>query len=83
MHCFHENWVIKNAFSLKKGRIGLEKPETLVLIVTSSVIDKKLEIYKNLEIELEIDRNLENKLKIYSYFKQGCIAANSLVEVDN
>ena len=60
MHCFHENWVIKNAFSLKKGRIGLEKPETLVLIVTSSVIDKKLEIYKNLEIELEIDRNLEN-----------------------
>ena len=35
----------------------------LTLILTSSTIDKKLEIYKNLEIKLEIDKNLENKLK--------------------
>ena len=34
-------------------------------IVTSSTIDKKLEIYKNLEIELEIDKNLEIELEIY------------------
>ena len=40
-----------------------------VLILSSSTIDKKLEIYKNLEIELEIYKNLENKLEIYSYFK--------------
>ena len=35
------------------------------LIVTSSTITKKLEIYKNLEIELEIDKNLEIELEIY------------------
>ena len=35
------------------------------LILTSSTIDKKLEIYKNLEIELEIDKNLEIELEIY------------------
>ena len=36
------------------------------LIVTSSVIDKKLEIdKKNLEIKLEIYKNLEIKLEIY------------------
>ena len=50
-----------------------------VLIVTSSAINKKLEIdkklenkleiYKNLEIKLEIYKNLEIKLEIYSYFK--------------
>ena len=43
----------------------------LVLIVTSSAIDKKLEIkpeiYKNLEIKLEIYKILENKLEINSY----------------
>ena len=50
------------------------------LIVTSSAINKKLEIDKNLENELEIykileikleicKKNLENKLEIYSYFK--------------
>ena len=45
--------------------------------MTSSAIDKKLEInkknhleiYKNLETKLKIYKNLENKLKIYSYFK--------------
>ena len=38
--------------------------------MTSSVIDKKLEIdKKNLEIKLEIYKNLENKLEICSYFK--------------
>ena len=35
------------------------------VILTSSTIDKKLEIYKNLEIELEIDKNLEIELEIY------------------
>ena len=35
------------------------------LIVTSSVIDKKLEIYKNLEIKLKICKNHEIKLEIY------------------
>ena len=41
-----------------------------MLIVTSSAIDKKLEIYKNLENKLEIyKKNLEIKLEIYSYFK--------------
>ena len=33
--------------------------------MTSWSIDKKLEIYKNLEIELEIDKNLEIELEIY------------------
>ena len=43
--------------------------------MTSSTIDKKLEIYtkleihKNLEIKLEIYKNLENELEIYSYIK--------------
>ena len=38
--------------------------------MTSSAIDKKLEIYKkNFIIKLEIYKNLENKLEIYSYFK--------------
>ena len=48
--------------------------------MTSSAINKKLEIDKNLENELEIykileikleicKKNLENKLEIYSYFK--------------
>ena len=41
----------------------------LILILTSSTIDKKLEIYTKLEIELEIYKNLEIKLEIYSYFK--------------
>ena len=51
----------------------------IYIIVTSSAINKKLEIdkklenkleiYKNLEIKLEIYKNLENKLEIYSYFK--------------
>ena len=43
--------------------------------MTSSVIDKKLEIDQKLEIKLEIYKNLEiykknlkNKLEIYSYF---------------
>ena len=35
------------------------------LIVTSSAIDKKLEIDKNLENNLEIDKNLDIKLEIY------------------
>ena len=50
------------------------------LILTSSVIDKKLEIdknnskfnskfTKNLEIKLQIYKNLEIKLEIYNYFK--------------
>ena len=38
---------------------------TTYVILTSSTIDKKLEIYKNLEIELEIDKNLEIELEIY------------------
>ena len=38
---------------------------SLKLIVTSSAINKKLEIYKNLEIRLEIYKNLEIKLEIY------------------
>ena len=43
---------------------------TFISIVTSSDIDKKLEIYKNLENKLEIyKKNLEIKLEIYSYFK--------------
>ena len=37
----------------------------LVLIVTSSAIDKKIESYKNLESKLKIYKNLENKLEIY------------------
>ena len=32
-------------------------------------LENKLEIYKNLEIKLEIYKNLEIKLEIYSYFK--------------
>ena len=36
----------------------------LVLILTSSTIDKKLEIYTKLEIELEIYKNLEYELEI-------------------
>ena len=39
-----------------------------ILIVTSSTIDKKLEIYKNLEIELEIYKNLENFKSIFEFF---------------
>ena len=42
----------------------METIET-VLIVTSSAIDKKLEIDKNLENKLEIYKNLEIKLEIY------------------
>ena len=48
------------------------------LILTSSTIDKKLEIYikleieleiyKNLEYELEIDKNLENFESIFEFF---------------
>ena len=34
------------------------------LILTSSTIDKKLEIYTKLEIELEIYKNLEYELEI-------------------
>ena len=34
------------------------------LILTSSTIDKKLEIYKYLENKLGIDKKLENELKI-------------------
>ena len=34
------------------------------LILTSSTIDKKLEIYTKLEIELEINKNLEYELEI-------------------
>ena len=82
MHCFHENWVIKNAFSLKKGRIGLEKPETLVLIVTSSVIDKKLEIYKNLEIDTktfsEIDRNFRVFFVNFEFIFEVFLSISSL-----
>ena len=36
----------------------------LILILTSSTIDKKLEIYTKLEIELEIYKNLEYELEI-------------------
>ena len=44
--------------------------------MTSSAIDKKLEIYKkNLEIKLEIYKNLEikleNKLEIFEFFVSG------------
>ena len=40
------------------------------VILTSSAINKKLEIdKKNLENKLEIYKNLEIKLEIYSYFK--------------
>ena len=42
-----------------------EKSGCSLLILTSSTIDKKLKIYKNLEIELEIDKNLEIELEIY------------------
>ena len=53
---------------------------SIVVILTSSAINKKLEIDKkklenklkidkNLEIKLENYKNLENKLEIYSYFK--------------
>ena len=48
------------------------------VILTSSTIDKKfeiyvkleieLEIYKNLEYELEIDKNLENFESIFEFF---------------
>ena len=43
----------------------------LALTVTSSVIDKKLEIYKKPHSKLnsKFTKNLENKLEIYSYFK--------------
>ena len=37
----------------------------IIIILTSSTVDKKLEIYKNLEIELEIYKNLEIELEIY------------------
>ena len=41
--------------------------------MTSSATDKKLEIYKNLEIKLEIYSyfKLENKLEIFEYFVNG------------
>ena len=38
--------------------------EIFELILTSSTIDKKLEIYTKLEIELEINKNLEYELEI-------------------
>ena len=38
----------------------------VTLIVTSSAINKKLEIDKKLEFELEIYKYLENKLEIYT-----------------
>ena len=40
------------------------------LILTSSTVDKKLEIYKNLEMELKIYKNLEYELEIYK--KKWC-----------
>ena len=40
-------------------------------MVTSSAIDKKLEIYKNLEIKLEICKNREMKLEIFEFFVSG------------
>ena len=50
----------------------------MTVILTSSTIDKKLEIcikleieleiYKNLEYELEIDKNLENFESIFEFF---------------
>ena len=46
-----------------------EEVQTINLIVTSSAVDKKLEIDKKLENKLEIYKNLENRLEIYSYFK--------------
>ena len=39
--------------------------------MTSSAIDKKLEIYKNLEIKLEICKNREMKLEIFEFFVSG------------
>ena len=37
--------------------------------MTSSTIDQKLEITKkNLEYELEIDKNLENRVAIFEFF---------------
>ena len=42
---------------------------TVTPIVTSSAIDKKLEINEKLENKLEIYKNLEIKLEIYSYSK--------------
>ena len=53
-------------------------PNNPGFILTSSTIDKKLEIYikleieleiyKNLEYELEIDKNLENFESIFEFF---------------
>ena len=58
---------------------GCDHVVEIELILTSSAINKKLEIAKklenkleidkNLEIKLEIYKNLENKLEIYNYFK--------------
>ena len=42
---------------------------SIILILTSSTIDKKLEIDKKLKNKLKIYEKLEIKLEIYSYFK--------------
>ena len=44
--------------------LGLDTLGRPRVILTSSTIDKKLEIYTKLEIELEINKNLEYELEI-------------------
>ena len=43
----------------------------VVSIVTSSAIDKKLEIDRKLENKLEKYKNLEIKLEIFEFFVNG------------
>ena len=43
----------------------------LVLIASSSTIDKKTRNYIKLENRLEIDKKLENRLEIFEFFVNG------------
>ena len=54
---------LQYSFGINRGR------QYLMIMATSSAINKKLEIDKKLENKLEIHKNLQNKLEIYSYFK--------------
>ena len=53
-------------FGSFKSSLGVSDIQTLRFwfILTSSTIDKKLEIYSKLEYELEINKNLEHELEI-------------------
>ena len=62
--------VIKREYVLEVLAFCLSLVEKVNLILTSSAIDKKLEIDKKLQKKLEIynDFKLENKLEIFEFF---------------